>query len=73
MRRAGKPGYIEFNFSPSSRWAAYHFSDYRNGVSNLPMEKVPEIYVDFGDYWFSVETSVHIADQIGWGSRLKQI
>ncbi len=58
VRRAGKPGYIEFNFSPSSRWAAYHFSDYRNCVSNLPMEEAPAIHMDFGDYWFSVETNV---------------
>lgn len=60
VRRAGKSGYIEFNFSPSSRWAAYHFADYRKGVSDLPLERVPEIYVDFGETWFSVETSVSL-------------
>jgi hypothetical protein len=31
--RAG-PGYREFNFSPSGRWAAYRFSDYRAGMSD---------------------------------------
>lgn len=27
-------GYYEFNFSPSMKWAAYHFSSYRNGMTN---------------------------------------
>jgi hypothetical protein len=26
------PGYYEFNFSPSTQWAAYQFSGYRNGM-----------------------------------------
>lgn len=26
-------GYYEFNLSPSSRWAAYHFMDYREGMA----------------------------------------
>jgi hypothetical protein len=27
----GGSGYLEFNFSPSIRWAAYRFTDYRTG------------------------------------------
>jgi len=26
-------GYYEFNLSPSTKWAAYHFSDYREGMA----------------------------------------
>lgn len=26
-------GYYEFNLSPSSKWAAYHFMDYRDGMA----------------------------------------
>lgn len=26
-------GYYEFNLSPSTRWAAYHFTDYRDGMA----------------------------------------
>lgn len=29
--RPGKPAYHEFNFSPSGDWAAYAFTDYRQG------------------------------------------
>lgn len=28
-------GYCEFNFSPSSRWAAYEFESYRDGMRKL--------------------------------------
>ena len=34
--RPGETTYWEYNFSPSTQWAAYHFSDYRTGM------KVPE-------------------------------
>jgi hypothetical protein len=29
LARRGVPGYLEFNFAPSRRWAAYAFVDYR--------------------------------------------
>src|SRR5690606_38941687 len=31
VRGAGRPDYLEFNFSPSTAWATYHFDDYRAG------------------------------------------
>jgi hypothetical protein len=34
--------YVEYNFSPSSQWAAYSFSDYRQGMELLPTES-PEV------------------------------
>ncbi|HXZ68072.1 MAG TPA: DOMON-like domain-containing protein, partial [Alphaproteobacteria bacterium] len=32
---ASTPVYYEFNFSPSTEWAAYSFSHYREGMRNL--------------------------------------
>lgn len=32
VARAGSPAYHEFNFSPSGEWAAYAFTDYRQGA-----------------------------------------
>jgi hypothetical protein len=34
VRDVGRPGYSEFNFSPSSAYAIYHFDDYRGGVKS---------------------------------------
>lgn len=30
-------GYFEFNFSPSTAWAAYRLDDYRAGMADLPL------------------------------------
>lgn len=30
-------GYFEFNFAPSTQWAAYRFSAYRDGMAELPV------------------------------------
>lgn len=31
----GKTGYVELNFAPSGRWAAYSFTNYRQGMREL--------------------------------------
>lgn len=35
--------YVEFNFSPSTRWAAYAFDGYREGMVRLPRDGDPFI------------------------------
>ena len=35
VKPAGGAGYFEFNFSPSSQWAAYRFEGYRSGMTEL--------------------------------------
>lgn len=44
--------YSELNFSPSGRWAAYRFDDYRNGMLNAMMPAAPEISASSGEYLF---------------------
>lgn len=34
-------GYVEYNFSPSSQWAAYRFDGYRDGMAPLTIENFP--------------------------------
>jgi len=38
-------GYYEFNFSPSTEWAAYRFSAYREGMTALDTAQPPRISV----------------------------
>jgi len=38
-------GYYEFNFSPSSAWAAYRFDEYRAGMTIVPLAKPPNIFL----------------------------
>lgn len=42
VKPAGGEGYSEFNFSPSTQWAAYRFTGYREGMADLPLD-VPAI------------------------------
>lgn len=38
--------YCEFNFAPSSRWAAYHFTGRREGMAPLEQDVPPAIQFD---------------------------
>jgi hypothetical protein len=49
LQSQDETGYVEFNFSPSRRWAAYEFSDYREGMRNLPMGHEPTCEVIEGE------------------------
>jgi hypothetical protein len=63
--QSGGKGYWEFNFSPSSAWAAYQFSDYREGMAPLMKGAPPVISarVDSGALALSV------AVDLSWISR----
>lgn len=43
VREAGANGYLEFNFSPSSSWATYRFTAYREGMISPPEAVAPAI------------------------------
>jgi hypothetical protein len=43
LRRPCETGYREYNFSPSSEWAAYEFDAYREGRRELAMAEPPII------------------------------
>jgi hypothetical protein len=59
--RAG-PGaaYYEFNFAPSTQWAAYRFSDYRSGMSVADCMSAPRIETrsDGGSYELQASLSL---------------
>lgn len=38
IRREDNAGYYEFNFAPSTAWAAYGFMKYRNGMADAPLD-----------------------------------
>ncbi|HYN46862.1 MAG TPA: DOMON-like domain-containing protein [Allosphingosinicella sp.] len=43
LRAADEDGYLEFNFSPSTQWAAYRFSGYRAAIGDAPDRCQPRI------------------------------
>ncbi len=60
FRRQGEQGYIEFNLSPSSQWAAYRFSDYREGMAELALPHSPSIGIDASDSHFALEATISV-------------
>jgi hypothetical protein len=57
LREPHETEYLEFNFSPSRKWAAYRFEGYRQGMREWPME-VPEIWLDMSDTHIALEITL---------------
>ncbi len=51
--------YLEFNFSPSTAWAAYHFDGYRSGMNALDVD-APEIRTDTSDDSITITVSMQL-------------
>lgn len=52
LKDSASDAYLEFNFSPSGRWAAYFFPAYRDGMTDMELEPAPQISTDTGDTIF---------------------
>lgn len=62
VRRDGDEPYLEYNFAPSTQWAAYSFSGYRAGMTEL-MTYRPEINGDASETHFALEVEITLPDQ----------
>ncbi|MCY7279388.1 MAG: hypothetical protein LH610_00555 [Sphingomonas bacterium] len=58
--------YREYNFAPSSQWAAYAFDGHRLGMRNA--EDEAEVWIEGGETWIVVEAAV--SADFAPGSRL---
>ena len=56
----GGDAYSEFNFSPSSQWAAYDFLSYRAGMKPRELAEVPAIGCDASDTHLALEAEFSI-------------
>jgi hypothetical protein len=61
LRKSGHDSYLEYNFAPSSQWAAYAFADYRSGGTDLCVKATPEIFLDASEGHFALETEIILA------------
>jgi hypothetical protein len=43
LAAVGSDAYFEFNYSPSTQWAAYRFDSYRAGGCDLPLSVAPHV------------------------------
>lgn len=54
-------GYYEFNFSPALDWAAYHFEDYRSGMSAASLAQPPGLQMRRTQGQLDLSATVHFA------------
>ncbi len=58
LRPDGGSRYMELNFSPSSQWAAYDFTGYREGMAPAELQTAPTIGEDASDGHFALEADI---------------
>lgn len=63
MKHADGDRYFEYNFSPSTEWALYRFSDYRKGMAE-EMVRRPRITCDYSESHFALNAEFDLPD--GW-------
>lgn len=71
IRPQGGDGYVEYNLSPSSDWAAYRFDGYRTGMRNHEVRWEPEVWLTPTDsHRVSVYSELDAAVAVAAGARL---
>jgi hypothetical protein len=63
VRQAEASEYVEFNFSPSSCWAAYHFDEYRLGIEEQAIVAAPAIHLDASESHLALESEFVLPEQ----------
>ena len=62
VRTSDSVAYYEFNFAPSRQWAAYHFSDYRSGMSVPSRPVVPNLLGEESITSFQLDVSLRLRE-----------
>jgi len=60
VRASSGTAYYEFNFAPSTRWAAYAFSGYRSGMRVASEVSEPRFVVNSSDSGFKFKVSIEL-------------
>ncbi|MEO6247064.1 MAG: DOMON-like domain-containing protein [Sphingomicrobium sp.] len=66
LKPEGDPGYTEWNFGPSSGWAAYQFSGHRLGMANAEVVAAPYIRVEDNLTWWGLGATVSVPASEGF-------
>ncbi len=61
VRLSAGPGYYEFNFSPSTQWAAYRFEGYRSGMRAATEIGAPQIEARSSAETYTLQAALELA------------
>jgi hypothetical protein len=67
IKDAAGEAYYEFNFAPSTQWAAYRFDSYRTGMRPAAQIEPPQIVVKSAPDRYTLRAALSLAD--GQGDR----
>ena len=73
VRPSTGPGYYEFNFSPSTQWAAYQFSGYRSGMRVATEIGAPRIEVRSSAESYTLQASLELDPLASWRLSLSAV
>jgi len=57
---SSEAGYYEFNFAPTTQWAAYRFSSYRSGMDVVTEIEAPGIEVQPASDYFTLQATLKL-------------
>ena len=70
---ANAPGYLEFNFSPSTRWAAWRFDAYREGMRNAAITPPRiETLIGFDRFELRAELAMPVLGPMGLSAVIEE-
>jgi hypothetical protein len=69
LRGPSTTAYYEFNFAPSTQWAAYKFSGYRSGMRVATEINAPRIEVEVQREQYTLQALVELDEALPLASR----
>ena len=66
LRVEGEQGYREWNFAPSGQWAAYDFTDYREGMAEAEIDSPPYIRMEDNLTWWTFGATIAVEAGVRW-------
>lgn len=66
LMRPGEKAYLEFNFSPSSEWAAYAFTGYRTGMREASDRLAPRLRSRRGKSGLTLSAEIAHLPELPW-------
>jgi hypothetical protein len=73
MRQSEHGAYREWNFAPSGQWAAYDFSDYREGMKNAEVASAPYIRMEDNFTWWALGATIAVDAASHWDLGLSAV
>ena len=73
LRRAGEDAYREWNFAPSSAWAAYDFTSYREGRTEAEQAFPPYVRMEDNLTWWALGATIAVESGVDWALGLSAI